>query len=86
MHLCGLHAPTSSTQWPLAGIIASHVACAVPCASAKVPMTGKRGLRTDSNNFASDEALYAVNHGAATAGMYMSIGMVLFGIVLPLLP
>jgi SdpI/YfhL protein family len=34
---------------------------------------------------ASDKAWYAVNHGAAKAGGYMAIGMIIFGIVLALL-
>jgi hypothetical protein len=34
---------------------------------------------------ASDKAWYAVNHGAAKAAVYMSIGMATFGIVVALL-
>jgi hypothetical protein len=42
------------------------------------------GFRT-SRTLASDKAWYAVNYGAAKAGVYMSIGMIIFGIVLALL-
>jgi hypothetical protein len=42
------------------------------------------GFRT-RKTLASDKAWYAVNHGAAKAGVYMPIDMVIFGIVVALL-
>jgi SdpI/YfhL protein family len=42
------------------------------------------GFRT-RETLASDKAWYAVNYGAAKTGVYISIGMVIFGIVLALL-
>ena len=57
----------------------------IPLVQRKIGRNGLYGFRTPKT-LASDEAWYAVNFGAAKAGMYMSIGMIIFGIVLALLP
>jgi SdpI/YfhL protein family len=57
----------------------------IPLLQCKVGRNAAYGFRT-RKTLASDKAWYAVNHGAAKAGVYMSIGMVIFGIVLALLP
>jgi hypothetical protein len=51
-----------------------------PLVQGKIGRNGFYGFRTPKT-LASDKAWYAVNHGAAKAGVYMSIGMVIFGIV-----
>jgi uncharacterized membrane protein YjgN (DUF898 family) len=51
-----------------------------PLVQRKIGRNGFYGFRTPKT-LASDKAWYAVNHGAAKAGLYMSIGMVIFGIV-----
>jgi SdpI/YfhL protein family len=51
-----------------------------PLVQRKIGRNGFYGFRTPKT-LASDKAWYAVNHGAAKAGVYMSIGMVIFGIV-----
>jgi SdpI/YfhL protein family len=51
----------------------------------KIGRNAAYGFRT-SKTLASDKAWYAVNYGAAKAGVYLSIGMIIFGIVLALLP
>jgi hypothetical protein len=56
-----------------------------PLVQRKIGRNGLYGFRTP-RTLASDEAWYAVNYGGAKAGMYMSIGMIIFGIVLALLP
>jgi uncharacterized membrane protein YjgN (DUF898 family) len=55
-----------------------------PLVQRKIGRNGFYGFRTPKT-LASDKAWYAVNHGAAKAGLYMSIGMVIFGIVVALL-
>jgi hypothetical protein len=57
----------------------------MPLVQRKIGRNALYGFRTP-RTLASDEAWYAVNYGAAKAGVYMSIGMVIFGIVLALLP
>jgi hypothetical protein len=56
----------------------------VPLVQRKIGRNPFYGFRT-SKTLASDKAWYAVNYGAAKAGVYLSIGMVIFGIVLALL-
>ena len=56
----------------------------IPLVQRKIGRNAAYGFRT-SKTLASDKAWYAVNYGAAKAGVYMSIGMVIFGIVLALL-
>ena len=55
-----------------------------PLVQRKIGRNGFYGFRTPKT-LASDKAWYAVNHGAAKAGVYMSIGMIIFGIVVALL-
>ncbi len=55
-----------------------------PLVQGKIGRNGFYGFRTPKT-LASDKAWYAVNHGAAQAGVYMSIGMVIFGVVVALL-
>jgi hypothetical protein len=55
-----------------------------PLARGKIGRNGFYGFRTP-RTLASDKAWYAVNRGAAKAGGYMSIGMVIFGTVVALL-
>ena len=57
----------------------------IPLVQRKIGRNAAYGFRT-SKTLASDKAWYAVNYGAAKAGVYMSIGMVIFGIVVALLP
>jgi SdpI/YfhL protein family len=57
----------------------------IPLMPRKIGRNGVYGFETP-RTLASDEVGYAVNHGAAKAGVYLSIGMVIFGVVLPLLP
>jgi hypothetical protein len=56
----------------------------IPLVQRKIGRNGIYGFRT-RKTLASDKAWYAVNYGAAKAGVYMSIGMVIFGIVQALL-
>ena len=56
----------------------------IPLVKRKIGRNGLYGFRT-RETLASDKAWYAVNYGAAKTGVYMSIGMVIFGIVLALL-
>ena len=56
----------------------------IPLVQRKIGRNAAYGFRT-SKTLASDKAWYAVNYGAAKAGVSMSIGMVIFGIVLALL-
>ena len=56
----------------------------IPLAQGKIGRNAFYGFRT-TRSLASDKAWYAVNCGAAKAGVYMSIGMVVFGVVLALL-
>jgi hypothetical protein len=55
-----------------------------PLVQGKIGRNGFYGFRT-AKTLASDKAWYAVNYGAAKLVMYMSIGMVIFSIVLALL-
>ena len=55
-----------------------------PLVQRKIGRNGFYGFRTP-RTLASDKAWYAVNHGAAKAGGYMAIGMIIFGIVVALL-
>jgi uncharacterized membrane protein YjgN (DUF898 family) len=54
----------------------------IPLVKRKIGRNALYGFRT-RETLASDKAWYAVNYGAAKAGVYMSIGMIIFGIVLP---
>ena len=56
----------------------------IPLVQRKIGRNAAYGFRT-RKTLASDKAWYAVNYGAAKAGVYMSIGMVIFGIVVALL-
>jgi uncharacterized membrane protein YjgN (DUF898 family) len=56
----------------------------IPLVQRKIGRNPFYGFRT-RRTLASDKAWYAVNYGAAKTGVYMSIGMVIFGIVLALL-
>ena len=56
----------------------------IPLVIRKIGRNALYGFRT-RETLASDKAWYAVNYGAAKTGVYMSIGMVIFGIVLALL-
>jgi SdpI/YfhL protein family len=55
-----------------------------PLVQGKIGRNAFYGFRTPKT-LASDKAWYAVNHGAAKTGVYMAIGMVIFGIVVALL-
>ena len=66
----------------LVGIL--FVALCRPLVQGKIGRNGLYGFRTPKT-LASDKAWYAANHGVAKAGVSMSIGMVIFGIVLALL-
>jgi uncharacterized membrane protein YjgN (DUF898 family) len=57
----------------------------IPLVQRKIGRNAAYGVRT-RRTLASDKAWYAVNYGAAKAGVYMSIGLVIFGIVVALLP
>jgi hypothetical protein len=57
----------------------------IPLVQCKFGRNAAYGFRT-RKTLASDMAWYAVNHGAAEAGVYMSICMVIFGILVALLP
>ena len=57
----------------------------MPLVKRKIGRNALYGFRTP-RTLASDKAWYAVNYGAAKTGVYMSIGMVIFGIVLALSP
>ena len=57
----------------------------IPLVQRKIGRNAAYGFRT-RKTLASDKAWYAVNYGAAKAGVYMSIGMVTFGILVALLP
>jgi hypothetical protein len=57
----------------------------IPLVRRKIGRNAFYGFRT-RETLASDKAWYAVNYGAAKTGVYMSIGMVIFGIVLALSP
>ena len=57
----------------------------VPLVQRKIGRNAAYGVRIP-RTLASDEAWYAVNHGVGKAGVFMSIGMIIFSIVLPLLP
>jgi SdpI/YfhL protein family len=57
----------------------------IPLVQRRIGRNAAYGFRTP-RTLASDKAWYAVNYGAAKAGVYMSIGMVIFGIVVALLP
>jgi uncharacterized membrane protein YjgN (DUF898 family) len=56
----------------------------IPLVQRKIGRNALYGFRT-RETLASDKAWYTVNHGAAKAGVYMSIGMVIFGVVVALL-
>jgi uncharacterized membrane protein YjgN (DUF898 family) len=56
----------------------------IPLVQRKIGRNGFYGFRT-RKTLASDKAWYAVNYGAAKAGVYMSIGMVIFGTIPALL-
>jgi SdpI/YfhL protein family len=56
-----------------------------PLVQRKIGRNGFCGFRT-RETLASDKAWYAVNYGAAKTAVYMSIGMIVFGIILALLP
>jgi uncharacterized membrane protein YjgN (DUF898 family) len=53
----------------------------IPLVQRKIGRNPFYGFRT-SKTLASDKAWYAVNYAAAKAGVYMSIGVIAFGIVL----
>ena len=53
----------------------------IPLVQRKIGRNPFYGFRT-SKTLASDKAWYAVNYSAAKAGVYMSIGVIIFGIVL----
>jgi hypothetical protein len=55
-----------------------------PLVQRKIGRNGLYGFRTPKT-LASDKAWYAANHGAAKAGGYMAIGMIIFGIIVALL-
>ena len=57
----------------------------IPLVPRKIGRNGVYGFETP-RTLASDEAWYAVNHGVGKSGVFMSIGMIIFSIVLPLLP
>jgi hypothetical protein len=61
-----------------------YIAIHRPLVQGKIGRNVFYGFRT-SKTFASDKAWYAVNCGAAKTVVYMSIGMVIFGIVVALL-
>ena len=67
----------------IAGI--AFLGLCIPLVQRKIGRNALYGFRTP-RTLASDEAWYAVNYGAAKTGVYMSIGMVIFGIVQALLP
>jgi hypothetical protein len=56
----------------------------IPLVQCTIGRNAAYGFRT-RKTLASDKAWYAVNHGAAKAGVYMPIDMVIFGIVVALL-
>jgi uncharacterized membrane protein YjgN (DUF898 family) len=66
----------------VAGLI--FLGVCMPLVQRKIGRNPFYGFRT-RRTLASDKAWYAVNYGAAKAGVYMSIGMIIFGIVLALL-
>jgi SdpI/YfhL protein family len=51
----------------------------------KIGRNAAYGVRIP-RTLASDKAWYAVNHGVGKAGVFMSIGMIIFSIVLAHLP
>jgi uncharacterized membrane protein YjgN (DUF898 family) len=53
----------------------------IPLVQRKIGRNSFYGFRT-SKTLASDKAWYAVNYSAAKAGVYMSICVIIFGIVL----
>ena len=53
----------------------------IPLVRRKIGRNPFYGFRT-SKTLASDKAWYAVNYAAAKAGVYMSIGTVIFGILM----
>ena len=57
----------------------------IPLVQRKIGRNGVYGFRTPKT-LASDEAWYAVNYGAAKAGVFMSIALVIFGILLAIVP
>jgi hypothetical protein len=59
------------------------IAICRPLVQGKIGRNGLYGFRTPKT-LASDKAWYAVNRGAAKTCVYMSIGMVIFGIVVAL--
>ncbi len=67
----------------VAGLLVMGVC--IPLMQRKIGRNAWYGFRTP-RTLSSDEARYAVNHGAAKAGVFMSIGTVIFGILLALLP
>jgi hypothetical protein len=60
------------------------IAVCRPLVQGKIGRNALYGFRTPKT-LASDKAWYAVNRGAAKTCVYMSIGMVIFGIVVALL-
>jgi SdpI/YfhL protein family len=60
------------------------IAICRPLVQGKIGRNGLYGFRTPKT-LASDKVWYAVNRGAAKTCVYMSIGMVIFGIVVALL-
>ena len=67
----------------IAGIV--FLGLCIPLVQRKIGRNAAYGVRIP-RTLASDEAWYAVNHGVGKAGVFMSIGMIIFSIVLPLLP
>ena len=57
----------------------------IPLVKRKIGRNAAYGFRT-RKTLASDKAWYAVNYGAAKAGVYLSVGLIIFGIVVALLP
>jgi uncharacterized membrane protein YjgN (DUF898 family) len=56
----------------------------IPLVQRKIGRNPLYGFRT-AKTLASDKAWYAVNYGAAKTGVFISIGLVIFGIVVALL-
>jgi SdpI/YfhL protein family len=56
----------------------------IPLVQRRIGRNGFYGFRTP-RTLASDKAWYAVNHGAGKVGVYISVGMVIFGMLLALL-
>jgi uncharacterized membrane protein YjgN (DUF898 family) len=67
----------------LAGLL--FLGLCIPLVQRKIGRNTVYGFRT-TRTLASDEAWYAVNYGAAKAGVYLSIGLVIFGILLAIVP